>query len=113
MRSHRGYGERIEPLQASSFARANASAIAPSRPGEPFVLTLRERAKAIQKIGFVPDIHLSDMAAVVDEPSLLADAIAPLLPCEISQKQELLETGDVITRLQKLLALLQTGKQAA
>jgi ATP-dependent Lon protease len=88
------------------------AALASSRPGEPRVRTLLERAKALQKIGFLPN-RLSDMAAVVDEPSLLADAIAPLLSCEISQKQELLETGDVATRLQKILALMKKDQQAA
>jgi uncharacterized protein len=35
------------------------------------------------------------------EPSVLADAIAPLLSAEIDKKQELLETSDVVTRLKK------------
>jgi ATP-dependent Lon protease len=75
--------------------------------------TVLERGRAIEKIGFLPHKRLSDMAAVVDKPSLLADAIAPLLSCEISQKQELLETGDVVARLRKILALMKTDQQAA
>jgi uncharacterized protein len=75
--------------------------------------TVLETARAVEKIGFLPYKHLSDMAAVVDEPSMLADAIAPLLSCEISQKQELLETGDVAARLQKILALMKKDQQAA
>jgi uncharacterized protein len=47
------------------------------------------------------------------EPSALADAIAPLLSAEIDKKQELLETSDVVTRLEKILALMNTGPQPA
>jgi len=48
-----------------------------------------------------------------DGPSSVADAITPRLSCEISQQQELLETSDVVTRLQKILALMQTNKKVA
>jgi uncharacterized protein len=43
----------------------------------------------------------------IREPSALADAIAPLLSAEIDKKQELLETGDVVMRLEKVLALMK------
>jgi ATP-dependent Lon protease len=47
------------------------------------------------------------------EPSVLADALAPFPPIEIGQRQDLLETGDVIARLEKLLALMTDKSQAA
>ena len=47
------------------------------------------------------------------EPGTLADAVAAILPCDIRQKQDLLETGDVVSRLQKILALMKTDQQAA
>lgn len=47
------------------------------------------------------------------EPGTLADAVAAILPCDIRQKQRLLETGDVVSRLQTILALMQTDQQAA
>jgi uncharacterized protein len=47
------------------------------------------------------------------EPGTLADAVAAILPCDIRQKQDLLETGDVVSRLQSILALLKTDQQAA
>ncbi len=47
------------------------------------------------------------------EPGTLADAVAAMLPCDIRQKQDLLETGDVVSRLQKILALMKTDQQAA
>jgi ATP-dependent Lon protease len=46
------------------------------------------------------------------EPGTLADAVAAILGCDIRQKQDLLETGDVVSRLQKILALMKTDQQA-
>jgi uncharacterized protein len=46
------------------------------------------------------------------EPGALADAVAPLLNTEIDQKQDLLETGDVVRRLEKILALMKTDRQS-
>jgi uncharacterized protein len=36
----------------------------------------------------------------------LADTVAPLLPISIEQKQQLLETSDVVTRLETILDLM-------
>jgi ATP-dependent Lon protease len=47
------------------------------------------------------------------EPGTLADAVAAILPCDLRQKQDLLETGDVVSRLQTILALMKTDQQAA
>jgi ATP-dependent Lon protease len=47
------------------------------------------------------------------EPGTLADAVAAILRCDIRQKQDLLETGDVVSRLQKILALMKTDQKAA
>ena len=49
----------------------------------------------------------------IRESSVLADAIAPLLSADIDKKQELLETSDVVTRLQKIIALMNTDRQPA
>ncbi len=48
----------------------------------------------------------------IREPGDLADAVAPLLSIEIGQRQELLETGDAIARLEKVLALMEDGRRA-
>ncbi len=53
---------------------------------------------------FLPDI---------EDPGILADAIAPLLQVGIEQRQALLETRDVVTRLETILALLKAAQQAA
>ena len=47
------------------------------------------------------------------EPGTLADAVAAILSCDVRQKQDLLETGDVVSRLQKILALMKMDQQAA
>jgi ATP-dependent Lon protease len=49
----------------------------------------------------------------IQEPGLLADAVAAHLRGKIEQKQEILEVADVITRLQRVLALMQADQQAA
>jgi len=43
----------------------------------------------------------------------LADSVAPLLSVGIDQRQQLLESCDVVTRLEKILELLRAGQQAA
>jgi ATP-dependent Lon protease len=48
----------------------------------------------------------------IGDPSLLADTLAPLLSISIEQKQQLLETRDVITRLEKILELMGKGRPA-
>jgi ATP-dependent Lon protease len=49
----------------------------------------------------------------IKDPGILADSIAPLLQVSIEQRQALLETCDVVTRLETILALLRTAQQAA
>ena len=49
----------------------------------------------------------------IREPGILADAVAPHLAAKIGQKQELLETRDVVSRLGKILALMNAVRQPA
>jgi len=49
----------------------------------------------------------------IGEPSLLADTVAPLLSIGIEKKQQLLETSDVVTRLEMILDLMKTDRQPA
>jgi ATP-dependent Lon protease len=51
--------------------------------------------------------------SLIHEPGVLADAVAPHLAARIEQKQELLETGDVVSRLEKILALINAVRQPA
>jgi uncharacterized protein len=49
----------------------------------------------------------------IRQPGVLADMIAPLLPISIGERQELLEIGDAIVRLEKVLALMKNDRRAA
>ncbi|HEY3776879.1 MAG TPA: LON peptidase substrate-binding domain-containing protein [Rhizomicrobium sp.] len=49
----------------------------------------------------------------MDEPGALADAIGPLLPIAIEQKQQLLEATDVVVRLEAILELMKASQRAA
>jgi ATP-dependent Lon protease len=46
----------------------------------------------------------------IGDPSLLADTVAPLLSISIEKKQQLLETSDVVTRLEMILDLMNAGR---
>lgn len=46
----------------------------------------------------------------IGDPGLLADTLAPLLSISIEQKQQLLETSDVVARLEKILDLMKAGR---
>jgi uncharacterized protein len=46
----------------------------------------------------------------IGDPSILADTVAPLLSIGIEQKQQLLEAGDVVARLEKILDLMNAGR---
>jgi ATP-dependent Lon protease len=49
----------------------------------------------------------------MEEPGALADAIAPLLPIGIEQRQQVLETVDVVVRLEAILELMKANQHAA
>ena len=84
-----------------------------SQDAEAFTLsrTVLERFQAHRNISFSSPPY--SRLPHIREPGALADAIAILLSIEISKRQDLLETTDVITRLEKLLALMKTDQQAA
>jgi len=48
----------------------------------------------------------------IGDPSLLADTVAPLLSIGIEKMQQLLETSDVVTRLETILDLMNAGRPA-
>jgi ATP-dependent Lon protease len=72
---------------------------------------VREKLKAHRKIDILSSPY--DRLLDIEEPGVLADAVTPFLSGGIAQKQEILEAADVITRLQKVLALMQADQQAA
>ena len=66
---------------------------------------------AARNVGQISSVY--DRFQENKEPGTLADAVAAILRCDIRQKQDLLETGDVVSRLQKILALMKTDQKAA
>jgi len=66
---------------------------------------------AARNVGQISSVY--DRLQDNKEPGTLADAVAAILRCDIRQRQDLLETGDVVSRLQKILALMKTDQQAA
>ena len=70
-----------------------------------------ETLLATRNVGQISFLY--DRLQRTKEPGTLADAVAAILRCDIRQKQDLLETGDVVSRLQKILALMKTDQQAA
>ena len=59
-----------------------------------------------------PPQHLTGLPHI-HEAAVLADAIAHLLSITIDQRQELLETCDVVERLEKLLTLMKVDQKTA
>jgi Lon protease-like protein len=78
---------------------------------ESLVRTVRERLRAYLNVDYssLPYSRLLH----IRKPGVLADAIAPLMPMEIGQRQELLEAGDATARLEKVLALMENDHRAA
>lgn len=99
------------------FLTADTVLIQESRGEEEEALNLSravlEKLQAHRNLDFLssPYDYLSRVA--IHTPSVLADAIAPLLSAGIDKKQELLETSDVVMRLEKILALMNTDRQPA
>jgi ATP-dependent Lon protease len=94
---------------------ANVAPFAESRgdatQGRTLARTVLERFQAYLDVSFASPPY--NRLAHIREPGLLADAIAPLMPIEIGQRQSLLETGDSTARLEKILALMKNDRRAA
>jgi uncharacterized protein len=73
--------------------------------------------KVLDRFQAYLDVNLSSppysRLSHIREPGVLADMIAPLLPIAIAERQELLETGDAVARLEKILALMKNDRRAA
>ena len=69
---------------------------------------------ALEKLKIIPNVKFpfARFERIDSEPSIVADAIASFLSLHIEQKQDLLETNDVIARLEKIHSLLEVDQQA-
>jgi ATP-dependent Lon protease len=79
--------------------------------GEMLARTILDRLQGYLNVNFASEPY--SRLPHIREPSVLADVIAPLMPIEIGQRQELLETGNGTARLEKILALIKNGRRAA
>jgi ATP-dependent Lon protease len=75
------------------------------------ISTVLERLLAY--LGISPSSPPYNRLTHTREPGVLADAIASLIPIDIGQRQDLLETGDATARLEKILALMKNDRRAA
>jgi uncharacterized protein len=96
------------PFLAGEVARIEESR---GREAQAFALMreVLEKFRAGREASLLPYSRLTRIAV----PGALADAIAPYVSIEIDRRQDLLETSDVITRLEKILALMKTDQKAA
>jgi uncharacterized protein len=94
---------------------ANVAPLVESRgdtaQGERLARTVLKRFQAYLNVNFASEPY--SRLPHIHEPGVLADAIAPLMPIEISQRQELLETSNATARLKKLLVLMKNDRHAA
>ncbi len=49
----------------------------------------------------------------IGDPGLLADTVAPLLTASVEERQQLLETRDVVARLERLIKMMSAGRASA
>ena len=79
--------------------------------GKTLVRTVLQRFRAYLNVDL--DAPPYSRLPHIREPGMLADAIATLIPIEIGQRQELLETGNATERIVKILALMKDDRRAA
>lgn len=115
----------IKVLERSSIARwsdgeflsANVTVIEETSGLDPksaeLARTVLERLETYFNITFSSPPAPYARLPLIRDPARFADAVVPLLPIALSEKQEFLETGDVITRLEKILAIVTSQRRAA
>jgi uncharacterized protein len=79
--------------------------------GEALVRTALECFQAYLNVNFASPPY--SRLPHIRDPGVLADTIAPLMPIETGQRQELLETGNATARIEKILALMKNDRRAA
>jgi ATP-dependent Lon protease len=109
--------ERVSIVQLTEgqFLMAEVAAIEDSRgqEAEAFALSRAVLEEFQQYRNADPAAAPYARVPHIRDPGVLANAIAPHLVVEIDQRQDLLETSDVVARLEKILALMKADRQAA
>jgi ATP-dependent Lon protease len=69
---------------------------------------LQLKEKAIEVIGLLPQVpdELAGVVRAIESPAVLADMVANLIDAKTEEKQDVLETFDLVRRLDKVLSLL-------
>ena len=74
---------------------------------------LQLKQQAVEAIGLLPHVpdELAGVVQGIDSPAALADMVASLLDVKNEEKQDILETFDLVRRLDKVIALLSARVQ--
>ncbi len=74
---------------------------------------LQLKEQAVEAIGLLPHVpdELAGVVKGIDSPAALADMVASLLDVKNEEKQDILETFDLVRRLDKVIALLSARVQ--
>jgi ATP-dependent Lon protease len=66
------------------------------------------KEQALEAVALLPNVssEVADVIRSIDSPAALADMVANLIDEKVEEKQELLETFDLVRRLDKVIALL-------
>jgi len=100
----------LEFLDGWPFLVARVALIAPPATEGPEIEArfLQLKEQAVEAIGLLPNLpdELADVVRGVDSPALLADLVANLIDVKTEEKQDILETFDLVRRLDKVIAHL-------
>jgi ATP-dependent Lon protease len=96
----------IEPLQSDPFLVVRVSLSEENVPRtkefEARIMHLREQALKVLSLLPQPSAELKSVIESIEDPAALIDIIAPTLDIALAEKQEILATLDIETRLQKV-----------
>jgi len=96
----------IEPLQLDPFLVVRVSLFEENVPRtkefEARIMHLREQASKALSLLPQPSAELKSMIESIEDPAALIDIIAPTLDVALPEKQEILATLDIETRLRKV-----------
>jgi uncharacterized protein len=97
----------VEPIEEARGQSAEAAMLSSA------VLDVYQRYANVDFSSPPPGLQTRVGLPSIGNPSLLADTVAPLLSIGIDKKQQLLETSDVVTRLEMILDLMKAVRPAA
>jgi len=97
----------VEPIEEARAQSAEAATLSSA------VLDAYQRYANVDFSSLPPVPRTRVGLPSIGNPGLLADTVAPLLPIGIDKKQQLLETSDVVIRLEMILDLMKGARPKA